>query len=72
MISAMRWKVVSVDGCRWEVYRHDGRRSWFVGAADTYDGAWEALAYDRRYWLLERRAVESRPPQNYAQSGIWK
>lgn len=67
----LRWKVAdNLDG-RWEVYRHDGQQSWYVGAADTHRAAWAILNSDRAYWLLQCNAHELRGPQSYPEPGIW-
>lgn len=70
-IQWLRWKVVDASDGHREVYRHDGQRSWYVGAAETREAAESILKSDRAYWLSQCNARESRPPQVYAQSGIW-
>lgn len=67
----LRWKVANNLAGLWEVYRHDGQQSWFVGAADTNRDAWEILESDRRYWLVKRHARELRSPQSYGWPGTW-
>jgi hypothetical protein len=68
----LRWKVADNLHGRWEVYRHDGQQSWYIGAADTHQAACAILKYDRAYWLSKCNARELRGPQTYAEPGIWK
>lgn len=67
----LRWKVADNWQGRWEVYRHDGQQSWYVGAADTPDAAHVILQSDRRGWLARPGVQELRGPQTYAQPGVW-
>jgi hypothetical protein len=67
----LRWKVADNWNGLWEVYRHDGRESWYVGAAEAEVDAWVILEADRTAWLSRPGVSELRGPQTYAQPGIW-
>ena len=68
----LRWKVADHQEGRWEAYRHDGRQSWYVGAADTRRDAWAIMESDRRFWLSLPNTIELVPPQLYQQPGVWQ